>query len=78
MTAHGTVLAYVFPTLFAMGFAAGMGLALARHSSRADRDCDGGRGNTTDCSPRSIRPQGSPFYYIGILIAVLGSWLWIG
>jgi cytochrome c oxidase subunit 1 len=94
VTAHGTTLAYVFPTLIAMGFGyavcttslgrplhrlrlawtgfwlviAGAAIALATVAV----------GDATVLYTFYPPLTGSPFYYLGLLIAVAGSWFWIG
>jgi cytochrome c oxidase subunit I len=94
VTAHGTTLAYVFPTLIAMGFGyavcavslgrpmhgvrlawtgfwlviAGAAIALATIAA----------GKATVLYTFYPPLTGSPFYYLGVLIAVVGSWIWIG
>ena len=94
MTAHGTVLAYVFPTLFAMGFGyavCAVSLGRPMHGTRLAwaslwlvivgaliAMATVAAGDATVLYTFYPPLQGSPFYYIGILIAVLGSWLWIG
>jgi cytochrome c oxidase subunit I len=93
VTAHGTVMAYVFPTLVAMGF----GYAISE--SALGQKLVGRRwawagfflvliGAVTAMIPVSLGRAsvlytfyppliGSPFYYIGIVLAVLGSWIWV-
>ncbi len=94
VTAHGTTLAYVFPTLVAMGFGyalcavslgrpmhgvrlawtafwlviAGAAMAIATVSA----------GQATVLYTFYPPLSGSPYYYIGILLAVMGSWIWVG
>ena len=93
LTAHGTIMGYVFPTLVAMGFGyaiselslgqpligrrwawAGFGLVLV--------------GAVTAIAPVSLGRAtvlytfyppliGSPFYYIGVVLVVVGSWIWV-
>ncbi|HVT52332.1 MAG TPA: b(o/a)3-type cytochrome-c oxidase subunit 1 [Dongiaceae bacterium] len=93
VTAHGTVMAYVFPTLISMGF----GYAISE--SALDQPLVGRRwawlgfflvliGAVTAMVPVSLGlasvlytfypPMiGNPFYYIGIVLAVVGSWIWV-
>ena len=94
VTAHGTTFAYVFPTLVAMGFGyavcsvslgrpmrglplawvsfslvmAGAAMALATIAA----------GNATVLYTFYPPLMGSPYYYLGVLLAVIGSWIWIG
>jgi len=94
VTAHGTALAYVFPTLIAMGF----GYAVC--VSALDRNLRGegfawagfvlvlvgavmsmlavGAGNSSVLYTFYPPLTASPFYYLGIVLAVVGSWFWAG
>ena len=94
VTAHGTTLAYVFPTLVAMGFgyavcAASLGRPV--HGTRcawaalwlvvvgaAMAMATVAAGEATVLYTFYPPLSGSPYYYIGILTAVAGSWTWIG
>jgi cytochrome c oxidase subunit I len=94
VTGHGTILAYVFPTLVAMGFGYAMcavslgrpmrGLPLAWLSfwlviaGAAMAITTVAAGKATVLYTFYPPLLGSPFYYLGILIAVIGSWIWIG
>jgi cytochrome c oxidase subunit I len=94
VTAHGTTLAYVFPTLIAMGFGyAVCAVSLGRplHGTRgawtafwlviagaAMALATVAAGDATVLYTFYPPLSGSPYYYIGILIAVAGSWIWIG
>jgi cytochrome c oxidase subunit 1 len=94
VTEHGTILAYVFPTLIAMGFGYAVcavslgrpmrGLPLAWASlvlviaGAAMALATVAAGNATVLYTFYPPLLGSPFYYLGILIAVIGSWIWIG
>ena len=93
VTAHGTVMGYVFPTLIAMGF----GYAICELA--LDQKLVGHRwawlgfwlvagGAVTAMVPVSLGQAsvlytfyppliGSPFYYIGIVLVVVGSWIWV-
>jgi cytochrome c oxidase subunit 1 len=93
VTAHGTVMAYVFPTLMAMGF----GYAITESSLK--QQLVGRRwawagfwlivvGSITAMIPVSLGlasvlytfypPMiGNPFYYIGVVLVVVGSWIWV-
>jgi len=93
VTAHGTVMGYVFPTLVAMGF----GYAITELSLK--KPLVGRRwawvgfgllalGTVTALVPVSMGlasvlytfypPMvGNPFYYIGIVLVVVGSWIWV-
>ncbi len=93
LTAHGTVMGYVFPTLVAMGF----GYAISESSLK--QPLIGRRwawagfwlilvGAVTAMVPVSLGRAsvlytfyppliGSPFYYIGVVLVVVGSWIWV-
>ncbi|UDL90627.1 b(o/a)3-type cytochrome-c oxidase subunit 1 [Mesorhizobium sp. PAMC28654] len=93
LTAHGTVMGYVFPTLVAMGF----GYAISESSLK--QPLIGRRwawagfwliviGAVTAMVPVSLGLAsvlytfyppliGSPFYYIGVVLVVVGSWIWV-
>ena len=94
VTAHGTTLAYVFPTLVAMGFGYAVcavslgrpmhGLRLAWASlwlviaGAAMAVATVAAGDATVLYTFYPPLTGSPYYYLGILIAVIGSWIWVG
>jgi len=94
VTAHGTTLAYVFPTLIAMGFGyAVCAVSLGRpvHGVRLAwvalwlviagavmAIATVAAGEATVLYTFYPPMSGSPFFYIGILTAVAGSWIWIG
>ncbi len=93
LTAHGTVMAYVFPTLVAMGF----GYAISE--SALQQRLVGARwawagfwlivlGAIMAMIPVALGRAsvlytfyppliGSPFYYIGVVLVVVGSWIWV-
>jgi cytochrome c oxidase subunit 1 len=93
VTAHGTIMAYVFPTLFAMGF----GYAIANSVRNGALACkkiawtgfflliaglimavipiiSGTSSVLYTFYPTLI---GSPWYYLGVVMTLLGSWFWI-
>jgi len=94
VTAHGTAMAYVLPTLVAMGF----GYAVAEAALK--RPLIGARwawagfglvlvGTVTAVIPVSLGlatvlytfypPMvGNVFYYLGVVLVVVGSWIWVG
>jgi len=94
VTAHGTTLAYVFPTLVAMGFGyavCGVSLGRPMHGMRlawlafwlviagaAIALATVAAGDASVLYTFYPPLEGSPFYYIGVLVAVAGSWIWIG
>src|ERR1700684_3119675 len=93
VTAHGSAMGYVFPTLIAMGF----GYAITEFA--LNKPLIGGRwawaglalvavGAVTSMIPVSlVLPSilytfyppmiGNPFYYIGVVLVVVGSWIWV-
>jgi cytochrome c oxidase subunit 1 len=93
VTAHGTVMAYVFPTLVAMGFGYSISQA-ALH-----QDLIGvrwawlglvlvGVGAVIGVVPVALGRAsvlytfyppliGNAFYYIGVVLVVVGSWIWV-
>ena len=93
LTAHGTIMGYLFPTLVAMGF----GYAITESS--LGQPLIGRRwawvgfalvlvGAVTAIAPVSLGRAtvlytfyppliGSPFYYIGVVLVVVGSWIWV-
>lgn len=92
VTAHGTVMAYVLPTLVAMGFGYALcELTLGR--LRGERWAWVGfwlviagtamAGVTMALGHASVLytfypPMvGSPFYYLGVVLVVVGSWVWV-
>lgn len=93
VTAHGTVMAYVLPTLVAMGFGyaitelalkrpligvrrawAGFWLVLAGTAIAALTVAVGKASVLYTFYPPMIA---SPFYYIGVVLVVVGSWIWV-
>ncbi len=94
VTAHGTVMAYVFPILVAMGFGytiselslkqplvgrrwawAGFWLAIVGTVMASVPIAIGQASVLYTFYPPLI---GSPFYYLGIVLVVVGSWIWVG
>jgi len=93
VTAHGTVMGYVFPTLVAMGF----GYAITE--AALEKPLIGRKwawtgfvlvavGAVTAMVPVSMGLAsvlytfyppliGNPFYYIGVVLVVVGSWIWV-
>jgi cytochrome c oxidase subunit 1 len=94
VTAHGTTLAYVFPTLIAMGFGyavCAVSLGRPMHGTRLAwlglwlviagaviALATIAMGQATVLYTFYPPLTGSPWYYLGVLIAVVGSWIWIG
>jgi cytochrome c oxidase subunit 1 len=93
VTAHGTVMAYVLPTLVAMGFGyalselslkrpliglkwawAGFWLVIAGTAVAAVTMALGKASLLYTFYPPMV---GSPFYYIGVVLVVVGSWIWV-
>jgi cytochrome c oxidase subunit 1 len=93
VTGHGTALAYVFPTLIAMGFGYAIielalkqaliglswawfafGLIVAGALLVVVTVALGSASVLYTFYPPLI---GSPFYYIGVVLVVVGSWIWV-
>ena len=93
VTAHGTVMGYVFPTLVAMGFGyaiseaalkrpligvgwawSGFGLVLVGAVMAAVTVALGRASVLYTFYPPMI---GSAFYYLGVVLVVVGSWIWV-
>jgi cytochrome c oxidase subunit 1 len=93
VTAHGTVMAYVLPTLVAMGFGYAITeLALKRPLAGVKWAWAGFWlvivGTVMASVPMALGQAsvlytfyppmlGSPFYYLGIVLVVVGSWIWV-
>jgi len=94
VTAHGTALAYVFPTLIAMGFGYAVCVSALDRTLRGERFAWAGfalvlvgalmsllavaAGNSSVLYTFYPPLTASPFYYLGIVLAVVGSWFWAG
>ncbi|HEU4709320.1 MAG TPA: b(o/a)3-type cytochrome-c oxidase subunit 1 [Methylophilaceae bacterium] len=93
VTAHGSAMGYVFPTLVAMGFGyaiselslkqpligrrwawAGLGLAIVGTLTAMIPVSMGLASVLYTFYPPMV---GNPFYYIGIVLVVVGSWIWV-
>jgi cytochrome c oxidase subunit 1 len=93
VTAHGTVMGYVLPTLVAMGFGyaiteitlkrplfglkwawAGFWLVILGTVVAATTTATGKSSVLYTFYPPMIA---SPFYYLGIVLVVVGSWIWV-
>jgi cytochrome c oxidase subunit 1 len=93
VTGHGAVMAYVFPLLVAMGFGyaivelslnralvglkwawTSFGLVAVGALTAATAVASGAASILYTFYPPLI---GSPFYYIGIVLVVIGSWIWV-
>ncbi len=93
VTAHGTVMAYVLPTLVAMGFGyaicelalkkplvglrwawAGFWLVIAGTALAALTMALGKASVLYTFYPPMVA---SPFYYLGVVLVVVGSWIWV-
>lgn len=93
VTAHGSIMAYVFPTLFAMGFgyvivedALGQALVGLRWAWTGFWMCIAGSivailpiaaGRSSVLYTFYPPLIGSPFYYLGVVLVVLGSYVWV-
>jgi cytochrome c oxidase subunit 1 len=94
VTAHGTALAYVFPTLIAMGFGYAVSVSALDRPLRGEKLAWIGfalvlvgavmsiltvaGGNATVLYTFYPPLTGSPFYYLGVVLVVVGSWFWVG
>jgi cytochrome c oxidase subunit 1 len=94
VTAHGTAMGYVFPTLVAMGFGYAITEASLTRPHWAQVALGGvdrvAVGTVTALIPVSmgiasvlykfyLPMVGNPFYYyIGVVLVVVGSWIWVG
>jgi cytochrome c oxidase subunit 1 len=93
VTAHGTVMAYVLPTLVAMGFGyaivelalkqpliglrwawGGFWLVVVGTAMAAVTMAAGKASVLYTFYPPMIA---SPFYYVGVVLVVVGSWIWV-
>jgi cytochrome c oxidase subunit 1 len=93
VTGHGIVMAYVFPMLVAMGFGyaivelslkqaligltwawVGFGLAIVGAVTAAVAVASGSASVLYTFYPPLI---GSPLFYLGIVLVVVGSWIWV-
>jgi cytochrome c oxidase subunit I len=93
LTAHGTVMGYVFPTLVAMGFGYAISESALQQRLVGVRWAWAGfwlivAGAVMAMVPVSLGRAsvlytfyppliGSPFYYIGVVLVVVGSWIWV-
>src|SRR6476469_5372122 len=93
LTAHGTVMAYVFPTLIAMGFGYAISESALEQPLIGRRWAWAGFWLVAVGSVMAIVPValgrasvlytfyppliGNGFYYVGIVLAVVGSWIWV-
>lgn len=93
LTAHGTVMGYVFPTLVAMGFGYAISEVSLKQRLVGLRWAWTGYwlvvvGAVTAMIPVSLGRAsvlytfyppliGSPFYYLGVVLVVVGSWIWV-
>ena len=93
LTAHGTVMAYVFPTLVAMGFGYAISESALEQPLIGRRWAWAGFWLVAVGSVMAIVPValgrasvlytfyppliGNGFYYVGIVLAVVGSWIWV-
>ena len=94
VTAHGTAMGYVFPTLVAMGFGYAITEAALQRPMMGLKWAWAGWimvavGTVTAMIPVSLGLSsvlytfyppmiGSPFYYLGVVLVVVGSWIWVG
>ena len=93
LTAHGTIMGYVFPTLVAMGFGYAISELSLAQPLIGQRWAWAGFalvlvGAVTAIIPVSLGRAtvlytfyppliGNAFYYIGVVLVVVGSWIWV-
>jgi cytochrome c oxidase subunit 1 len=93
VTAHGTVMGYVFPTLVAMGFGYAITELALKRPLIGLRWAWGGfwlviTGTLMASTPVALGKAsvlytfyppmvGSAFYYLGVVLVVVGSWVWV-
>jgi cytochrome c oxidase subunit 1 len=93
LTAHGTIMGYVFPTLVAMGFGYAISESSLQQPLIGKRWAWGGFSLIVIGSVMAIVPValgrasvlytfyppliGNAFYYIGVVLVVVGSWVWV-
>jgi cytochrome c oxidase subunit 1 len=93
VTAHGTVMGYVFPTLVAMGFGYAIAEAALKRPLIGARWAWAGFALVLVGAVVAIVPValgrasvlytfyppliGSAFYYLGVVLVVVGSWIWV-
>jgi cytochrome c oxidase subunit I len=93
VTAHGSAMAYVFPTLVAMGFGYAISEASLERPLIGRRWAWAGFGLVAVGAAVAMIPVslglasvlytfyppmvGNPFYYIGVVMVVVGSWIWV-
>ncbi|RDS86342.1 b(o/a)3-type cytochrome-c oxidase subunit 1 [Dyella psychrodurans] len=93
VTAHGTVMGYVFPTLIAMGFGYAITELALKQSLIGVKWAWAGFwlivvGSITAVIPVAMGLSsvlytfyppmiGNAFYYIGVVLVVVGSWIWV-
>ena len=93
VTAHGAIMGYVFPTLIAMGFGYAISESSLGQPLIGPRWAWAGFGLVLVGAVMAITPVslgrasvlytfyppliGNPFYYIGVVLVVVGSWIWV-
>jgi cytochrome c oxidase subunit 1 len=93
LTGHGTMMGYVFPTLIAMGFGYAISESALEQPLIGPRWAWAGLGLIAAGSVIGLVPValgrasvlytfyppliGHPFYYVGIVLVVVGSWIWV-
>lgn len=93
VTAHGSIMAYVFPTFFAMGFGYAIASAAMGGALRGEKWAWAGFAIAVIGTVMAMVPVaagrssvlytfyptliGSPWYYIGVALVIVGSYFWI-
>ena len=93
VTAHGSIMAYVFPTFFTMGFGYAIASAAMGSALRGEKWAWAGFAFAVIGTVMAMVPVaagrssvlytfyptliGSPWYYIGVALVIVGSYFWI-
>ena len=93
VTAHGSIMAYVFPTFFAMGFGYAIASSAMGGALRGEKWAWAGFAIAVIGTVMAMVPVaagrssvlytfyptliGSPWYYIGVALVIVGSYFWI-
>src|SRR5271156_5941161 len=93
VTAHGSIMAYVFPTFFAMGFGYAIAVSALGRPLRGEKWAWVGYALSLIGTVMALVPVaagrasvlytfyppllGSPWYYLGLALVIIGSYFWI-
>ena len=94
VTAHGSIMAYVFPTFFAMGFGYAIAVSALGRPLQGEKWAWVGFSLALIGTVMALVPVaagrssvlytfypplvGSPWYYLGVALVIIGSYFWIG